>query len=137
MYFRLTVILMSASLFSGCFGSPGDQPEIGPVTGTITLDGKPLPWAKIYFDPVSGGRTSTAVSDDNGDYDLEYNLTNKGAKVGKNSVRVITQWDPDEESKLPGGLPERVPAKYHTSGALEFDVLGKANVIDLKLTSQK
>lgn len=127
---------MSVVVLGGCLGGAGDQPEIGAVTGMITLDGKPVPWAKIYFDPLPGGRTSTAVSDDNGNYELEYNLTNKGAKVGKHAVRVITRWDPDEDPKLPKGLPERIPKRYHAAGELEFEVRGEANVIDLQLTSQ-
>jgi hypothetical protein len=67
-------------------------PPLGNVTGTITLDGKPLPGAMIYFAPlepaIAGSkkeraRTSYGIADENGNYKLIYIDSTEGAAIGK------------------------------------------------------
>lgn len=70
---------------AGC--SNGDQPQLGMVTGTVTLDGEPLRNVEIAFQP-SNGRPSYGETDDDGHYELNYIRDIMGAKVGTHKVLV-------------------------------------------------
>lgn len=85
MKFALTVILTCSSLtlLSGC-GS--DLPPIAPLTGTVTMDGKPYANGSLMFTPTSGGRPSLAATDENGKFKAMYNLNTSGALIGKHAV---------------------------------------------------
>jgi hypothetical protein len=61
----------------GC--EPGNTYETAPVSGNVTMDGKPLEGAEIYF--IGEGMTAFAVTDANGQYQFE-----RGAVVGENQV---------------------------------------------------
>lgn len=71
---------------SGCGGVP-DQPPLGTVTGTVTLDGKPLEFIEISFVP-NKGRPSYGDTNSLGNYELTYVRNIKGAKVGKHTITV-------------------------------------------------
>ena len=90
----LAVLLLAGA---GCFGV-SDQPELGRVTGTVTLDGQPLAGVIVNFQPESG-RAATAESDSKGYYDLVYIYGSNGAKVGKNAVSF--RWPDGSEGKKP------------------------------------
>jgi hypothetical protein len=112
---------------AGC--GRGDPPplELGTVTGTVTLDGKPLPRAVVKFTPsIDGGRTSVGVTDVAGRYALEYTATTKGANVGVHEVRIST-------AALDGSPNERVPAKFNSETTLSADVRSGENVFDFAL----
>ena len=70
----------------GC-GSRGDRPELGTVTGRVTLNGEPLRNVEVSFVPASG-RPSYGETNDDGIYELVYIRDVKGAKVGKHKVTV-------------------------------------------------
>lgn len=131
----LLTIGLVVLLGPGC-GPSG--PRLGYVEGTVTLDGVPLPGAKVIFTPVDGGRSSMAVTDGRGFYVLEFAAGEKGAVVGKHKVSVSTYeaGETDDTGKLVGHVPERVPAKYNRESTLEFEVKPGKQVIDLKLQSQ-
>lgn len=111
-------------LLAGCSGSEGD---VATVKGRILLDNKPLPNAYIQFKPVGGGRSSTGVTDANGNYELHYTQDTKGAKVGKHKVEIWTSGTDDK--------PERVPPNYNKDTTLEREVEDKANTINFELKS--
>ena len=130
-----TAILL-AFLTTGCTGGPGDQPDLGKVTGTVRLDGSPLADAYLRFQPESG-RPSTAKTDDSGVYELNYTYKVKGAKVGPHTVRIWTfetGSDPDT-GKLTILAKERVPVSYNAETTLRKDVAPGAQVIDFNLDS--
>jgi len=59
------------ALISGC----GDGPSLVPVSGIVTLDGKPLEGATLSFVPVAGNPISTGGSDvtgPNGNFKMTY-----------------------------------------------------------------
>lgn len=136
--------LLKLLCFSACllispscsFGVPSDQPELGQVSGVVTLDGQPLSRAKISFDPISGGRSSMAVTDDQGRYELEYAIQTPGAKVDRHNIRVSTEWDEGEASSGSKPTKETIPQKYREPGGLTGEVKPGKNVIDLKLVSE-
>ena len=110
-----------------------DLPELGLVTGTVTLDDEPLVGAKVTFEPVNperpeGGRiaASFARTDSSGVYSLNYLRDVKGAAVGKHKVMI----------QAPGkGGRERLPTIYNADTALRENVDAGGNTIDFNLKS--
>ena len=122
-------------LASGC-GPASDMPELGEVTGTVKLNDQPLPNAAVYFWPKAGGRTSEAITDANGQYELQYNVAEKGAKIGLCEVRVTTECS--EETDEDGNVirpaqKELVPPQYNAKSTLEFDVKAGQNTFDINI----
>lgn len=109
----------------GC--SRGDLPELGKVSGTVTLDGQPLSGAIVMFQPASG-RPAFGNTDESGNYDVSFTGDVKGAVVGKSSVHIF--W-PDGE---PGSKP--IPAKYNAKSEITKDVAGGSNTFDFALESK-
>lgn len=50
----------------------GCGPSKSPVTGSVTLDGKPLPGATVVFTSEDGSKVATGFSDDDGKFKLSY-----------------------------------------------------------------
>ena len=130
---RLT-LLIGLLLVAGC-GTTSDMPEVAPVRGKVTLNGKPLIMAKIIFAPVEGGQSSEAVTNANGEYDLVYKRDIMGAKVGKHKVMITTFELPEvtDDGKVLGGKPELVPPQFNSQTTLEKEVKPEENVIDFTL----
>jgi hypothetical protein len=77
--------LIASLLIVGCGPSSGN---ISPVTGKLTLDGKPMPGVEVIFSPkpVEGnsnvGPYSFGTTDEEGNFELETRYGDKGAVVG-------------------------------------------------------
>lgn len=115
----------------GCGGS-GDTPDIGTVTGTITIDGKAMPDVSVTFSPVKGGRASSGITDSSGHYKLTYSSTVMGAKIGNHKVFVAgyVDYDPNDPEG-PMEPPEgNVPKKY-SEIEKRVEVKAGSNEIDL------
>lgn len=121
--------LALAFLTLGCARGP----EYAPVSGRVTLDGKPLAGASVVFQPVAvagfdaGGFGSSGKTDADGRYTLRVAgpTDRDGAFLGKHRVSVTTRTTEsapgsDEITPTKGG--EKVPAKYNTQTQLTFDV---------------
>ena len=73
--------IMSLGAVSGC----NRGPQFGEVSGTVTLNGKPLSDLEVVFlpDPKdTSGPTSTAYTNEKGHYQLVTNKGQRGAVVG-------------------------------------------------------
>jgi len=114
---RQQVWMCSAILLGvlGCAGGPDDMPEIGQVTGTVTVDGAPKSGLIVAFQP-EGGRPSVGTTNGEGRYELTYSREAKGAKIGKNLVTISTEVEtPEEEPEEEVEEPEEpIPARYNT-----------------------
>jgi hypothetical protein len=145
----LMVALSFLSLsLSGC-GQRGDAPELGHVTGTVTLDGKPVYGTAIVFNP-DNGRPARGRTDLDGKYELTYIRKTKGAKIGHNRVEIAPNEEDEEDAEEQANAgedtstPKRrrardkvvIPARYNTKSELEADVKPGENVFDFKLESQ-
>ncbi|WP_144972051.1 carboxypeptidase-like regulatory domain-containing protein [Bremerella volcania] len=107
------------------------------VTGTVSLDGKPLPKAEVVFTPTEGGRPATATTDASGKYDLLYTINQKGAPAGEYVVRIRTATTTTGEDGRDIQSPELVPAKYNQQSELVVEVKeGAANQFDFDLKSE-
>jgi hypothetical protein len=76
------VLLMG--LFAGCS-------NLVAVQGEVTLDGKPLPNAKVMFMPKGGGRPAEGTSDAGGKFRLTTNQPLDGAAPGEYVVTVTAR----------------------------------------------
>ena len=133
----------------GC-GSGDDRPELGQVTGTITMDGKPLVSTVVVFSP-DNGRPARGKTDAEGKYELTYIGETRGAKIGHHRVEIAPNEEGEDESEIEAATagedvsaptapvkPEKtkVPARYNTNSELQADVKAGENVLDFKLESQ-
>ncbi|MCR9115571.1 MAG: DUF4198 domain-containing protein [bacterium] len=130
---RSSVIAVFASLLIlGVVGGCGNQGR-GVVSGTVTLDGEPLPEATVEFQPDVGS-PSFGRTDANGKYVLKYTANKHGAEIGSHTVNISTFYIKSEgEKRIP--MPEKVPAKYSNNEKLIREVTAGSQVIDFDLTT--
>ena len=122
-HFTAFVVLLAA--VSGC-GTGG--PQVAPVHGRVTLDGRPLAQADITFQPEGAQRASIGRTTADGRYELAYKRGEPGAIVGKHTVYV------EVSSELVKNPPP-VPARYAANSELHFQVEPGENEINLELKS--
>ena len=106
--------------------------EVAPVSGTVTMGGKPLPEALLRFCPEGGGRSAQGITDKDGNCTLAYTNHQNGARVGKTKVLITT--GPLEDTSR---RKETVPKKYNDASELIVDVEPKSNVINFDLEAKK
>jgi hypothetical protein len=99
-------------------------PELGLVSGRVTLDGQPLEGARLMFQPDGNKPPSVGVTDKDGHYDAFYKRDVDGALVGNHTVRIRIADKPV------------IPAKYNDNSELQREVKAGKNEIDFELTSK-
>lgn len=82
---RNLLCLVWIALLAGC-AKPG--PDVAPVSGRVTLDGQPLPFAIVTFHP-EGKSAASSGTDKDGRYMLMYKRGVMGAPVGMNRVTIL------------------------------------------------
>ena len=122
--------ILVAFALTGLLGCSGvsDQPELGKVSGIVTLDGVPLQGVIVNFQPDTG-RASTAETNSSGKYELVYIYGSNGAKVGNNNVSF--RWPDGAENA------KALPKKYVGKTELNADVKSGRNTFDWPLESSK
>jgi hypothetical protein len=130
-------------LAAGC----AKGPKYAPVSGKVTLNGKPLAGATVNFQPIApeGGVNaapgSSGKTNEAGEYTLSVATGERGAWVGKHRVLVsaLSTQAGDSDARPPrGGWPQadKVPKKYNADTQLTFDVpAGGTDKADFALTS--
>jgi hypothetical protein len=106
------------------------QLELAPLSGVVTVQGKPLANVSVVFQPVAkpgrsgeAGFGSSAITDSNGRFQLRTLDNRSGAVVGRHVVRLALQnpqtLDSDEwgAARIPSPLPPRA-----ADGSLTFEV---------------
>ncbi len=111
----------------------GDLPELGYVSGTVTMDGKPLAGAIVEFHSEAGGRPGVGVTDAEGKYELQYTGGVEGSKVGPATISITTEWP---EGEPPEGESETIPQKYNSKTILKETVEAGNNTFDFNLESK-
>jgi hypothetical protein len=127
MWMRFFIPLALFVLF-GC----GPPFKVAPVSGTVKLDGKPLPKASVTFVPLgtkdnmNPGPTAQGLTDTEGRFTLSINPETPAAVVGKCRVYVTTLLsDPAVEDRDAGGakkVRDKVPEKYNQKTELVYEV---------------
>jgi hypothetical protein len=129
-------VALTMLCFAGC-GRPSYELEVAPVSGTVTLDGKPLPSGYVVV-PTSKGRMASGEIQPDGSFVLTTYEKGDGAQVGTHPV-VVNEVPPDEFSRVkrPRGPP--IPEKYTRAGTSGLQVDVKAdeeNFLELQLKSK-
>jgi hypothetical protein len=147
---RLPVAIILASLFVGFAGCSSEEFQVAPVSGRVTLDGKPVEKAAVMFQPVATkgninpGPGSFGITDAEGRYTLELvGLKRRGAAVGHHQVRIINYseagdtTDDSPNKKVPRPTVP-IPAWYNKiEPLLEYDVRKGSNTdADFALSSK-
>jgi hypothetical protein len=120
----LAVALAWASC-PGCGGDSGELPTVR-VSGTLTVDGKPVSKGTVHFHPAQG-RPATGIVQD-GKFTLSTYKDGDGVVAGKNRVAVevveeVPMKDGDTTSK------SLIPAKFMNPGIqLEVRPSGYSNL---------
>ena len=123
------------------------------VSGTVTLDGQPLPNAVVTFEDPEHGTFSFGMTNTSGEYRLRFDSEAQGCTAGQKRVEISTTrkilgLNSTEEGAAPegeggsergGGTPadqELVPKKYNKQSELLVDVSSSATTHDFELTSK-
>ncbi len=101
---NLAGVTLFSLLLCGCGSDLEDVPETLPVTGSVTLDGSPLPDATVVF---SDGKQLTAmgVTDGSGKFSLK---TRFNSKVTSPGAPPREYWVTVSKSIPPGGMAEEI-----------------------------
>jgi hypothetical protein len=133
--FRAMVAMCLALLELAICGCGRTGPELGYVTGIVTLDGEPLPDAEITFHPeTQGGSISIGSTNESGEYEMKFTRHREGAMLGKHLVQITTALERFEGGRMIRAK-ERVPVKYNQRSELTATVEPGNNSIDFKLMS--
>jgi hypothetical protein len=127
----LLLMAVSSLGIAGCSSSSADMPELAPVSGVVTLDGKPMSNVSVVFESENG-QIATGHTDAEGHYELLFRDGEKGAEIGKNTVRIETVLD----APPPPGYRDPIPAKYNKASQLTVEVKPGDNTHDFALTSK-
>lgn len=139
----LTAVVLPLIFGFGCSGSGGDYPDLGTVTGSIRVNGKAIPGLRVMFQPESG-RRSIGVTDESGNYSLNYTKDLEGATIGSHKVSITwTGESPLEEEGTEVGAADakagvdveviKIPANYNTQTTLTANVKAGSNIVDFDL----
>jgi hypothetical protein len=123
---RPEYLLILLLLVAGC-GREG--PEVAPVKGRVTLDGKPLNTVDIVFQPINGDSPSTSRTDADGNYEMLYKRGVMGARTGEHTVRI------DFTSNIISN-PPKIPLRYNVQSELKEEVKAGENVFNFELKSE-
>ncbi|MBI1312666.1 carboxypeptidase regulatory-like domain-containing protein [bacterium] len=135
--FQLVICNLCLALCVGCAAS-SDAPELGEVSGVVTLDGQSVAQAEVAFTPEQG-RPSFATTDENGKYNLRYSAQTDGAVVGTHSVSISTERDQtggEGDQPLVPAQEERIPKKYNAESELTAQVSAGENTINFELKTE-
>jgi hypothetical protein len=122
---RVLGFLVLGTLFlAGCGGS---KYPTAPVSGTVRMNGKPLPDAALTFQPIGGGMASVAATDQDGRYTLEfYDSGQPGAVVAKHRVVIRTHRRSNTEDTSSDvsnpQLRDPIPQRYNDNTELTMEV---------------
>ena len=97
------------------------------------MDDKPLSAVTVIFSPQQG-RSSMAMTDESGRYELSYLWNTPGAKLGRHTISVSTISD-DDFSAGGTAVRETIHEKFNTKSTLTADVQAGENLIDITLVS--
>jgi len=95
------------------------------------VDGKPGSGLQITFHPQAGGRTSSAVANENGEYTLIYSPETLGALIGKHKVTVAAGEPPIDAPTTKAKLDSTGFPKKYTENPKMVDVVAGNNTVDL------
>ena len=135
---RAYLVLVTVGVLTAGTGC-SDGPPLGTVSGTVTQNGQPIPFAYVQFQPTEPrGTYASAYTDVDGRYELQFSESRNGALVGRHEVTIRTaaldeiQVEDRETGKL---VTPVLPAGYKPKLELKFEraVEAGGNTVDIQL----
>jgi hypothetical protein len=121
-------VLWMLVVANGCVKS---GPQVAPVRGRLTLEGRPLENADVTFQPDGAQRSSIGRTDPDGRYELAYKRGQPGAIVGPHTVRIAVSSELVRK-------PPKIAAEFDTRSKLRAMVeAGKQNVFDFDVKTER
>src|SRR5262245_53617090 len=140
---RLVIVVAACALVAGCSG----RPTLAKVKGTVTLDGKPLPFGTVTFE-AKGVRPATGKIVNGEIVEVTTYDPGDGAPVGEHRVAVTANAEPGPavvanpgDAKAPKGDymsgKSLIPSAYNDPGTsgLTAEIKKGENTVEVKLTS--
>lgn len=132
-----TVALLVSLATAGC-----RKPDIVPVSGRVTFEGKPVPQAILQFNPESRPMASGGT-DAEGRYSLSTKRPGDGAYLGRHRVMIVP-WRPGQGDDSAEAAAARIrprpdiPEPYRSATSpLSVEVTAKGpNVFDFELATE-
>jgi len=118
-------LLLLGLLFDGCRKT---GPELAPVSGRVTLAGRPLENADVVFQPDNGKSPAFGRTDAEGRYELAYKRGVKGGPVGQNTVQIRV-------SRELVRNPPHIAARFNLQSELRREVKDGQNEFDFDVTT--
>src|SRR3954451_39588 len=121
----LMILGVSSLALAGC-GGAGDQFAREPVSGAVTLDGKPLPAGMVTFTPVGGPEPVVSGVIKDGSFELS---RADGPVPGPHRVTIWSRGptgrkvkDPDDPKQLIDEVGDLIPARYTFNSDLKAEI---------------
>jgi hypothetical protein len=134
-------------IVTGCGGVDDGRVSI---SGSVTLDGKPLDGGMIAFIGGSGGALATASTNKEGKFQMQVALGTNKVTISKDDPAAAIQTAPKSDADMLMGtdaqyreqqksMPKAlVPAKYskHETSGLSFDIVAGMQPLSISLSSK-
>ncbi len=121
-------VIVGIAILLPLAGCNKSNQNLAPVSGRVSLDGKPQPSTKVFFQPDGEKSPSMGRTDNDGRYVLGYKRGVEGGMVGWNTVRIETA------TAVTRG-PQLIPARYNDQSELRREVKPGKNTFDFELTT--
>ena len=130
--------VLAMTVFAGC----GFGPSLYPVTGQVTLDGKPLPSGNVVFWPDKNKGNTSTVQPTGQVQDGKFVVKTQGsdgAPVGWYSVTVTSteKIDSTKPLEVKNPIDDRFREAANTTLKVEVVAAPTTNAYDLKVTSKQ
>ncbi len=127
---KISIMCSLIFVIAGCSSGP----DLGEVTGTVRVNGQPLAYALVVFQPVDPpGAYGSAYTDQQGQYRLLFSRDRDGAPVGVHRVCIRAGKRDELPADAKASHPVLLPAKYNDDSQLERRVVSGSNVHDFEL----
>lgn len=134
---RTSLVWSIGVVFAICCTGCEQGPAVAPVTGTVTQDGEPLNGAMVEFQPDKGA-PSYGYTDENGRYEIQYQVDRMGALLGHHWISVRTEGEvTDPKTDMTVNRPETIPQEYNDETTLEHEVVKGENVFDIAIEGKR
>jgi hypothetical protein len=127
------MLVMLAALGLALPGCGKQGPVFIPVSGVVTLDGKPLPRVAVWFEQAKGMNHGIGTTDEAGRFEIATHKLGKGVIPGQH--RVLVHAGVSESPSKMTWMAPKIYASFDTSG-LSVEVTPKQKVFTFDLSSQ-
>ncbi len=116
-------------------GGKSNLPDLGKVTGTVTLGGKPVSSVLVWFHPIRSQAeladkkkrvsSSSGMTDESGHYELSYLADVKGAVIGECRVQIEAPSRSDISAQWLGSKSDQIRKVEAGRKVIDLELLAK------------